>query len=162
MTMILKSSKTVTNCPYSTYNGTVLIHNIQSRKGFTLLEAMMAMVLLAIAAAGVLLPFAGAANQQAQGAHQTIAAQLASELMERIAAADFSTIIATYNGYAESAGALRDAAGQMHTGPAYAGFSRYAVCQPATAASVNMVQVTVVVLYQGAEITRATTLVGRN
>jgi hypothetical protein len=45
---------------------------------------------------------------------------------------------------------------------AYRGFSRYAVCEPASAASVDLVNVTVVVLYNGAEMTRVTTLAGQH
>lgn len=120
------------------------------------------MVLLAVAAAGVLLPFAGAANEQAEGARLTLAAHLASELMEKITAADFDSIAATYDGYTENAGGLLDPAGQVHAGSTYAGFSRYGICKNATAASVDVITVTVVVLHNGAEITRVTTLVGRH
>lgn len=120
------------------------------------------MVLLVIAAAGVLLPFAGAASEQAEGARRTTAAQLASELMEKIMVCDFDSIVSTYNGYTENAGYLLDTAGQKYTSAAYRGFSRYAACQPASAASVDLVSVTVVVLYNGAEMTRVTTLAGRN
>jgi prepilin-type N-terminal cleavage/methylation domain-containing protein len=133
----------------------------QRQSGFTLLEATIAMVLLAVAAAGVLLPFAGAANEQAEGARQTMAAQLASELMEKIAATDYDAIIAAYNGYTESAGNLLDAAGQKHADSAYSGFSRTAACEAVTAASVEMLRVSVSVLYDGAEVTRVTTLIGR-
>lgn len=122
----------------------------------------MAMVLLAIAAAGVLLPFTGAANQHVQGGRQTLAADLASELMEKILAADFDSLVSTYNGYTESKNNLLDAAGQKHTGLAYEGLSRYAICQSSTAASVELITVTVVVLYNGLEITRLTTLAGNH
>jgi hypothetical protein len=122
----------------------------------------MAMVLLAIAAAGVLLPFTGAANEQAQGARQSLASDLALELMEKILAADFDAIVSTYNGYTESKNNLLDAAGQKHTGMAYDGLSRYAICQSSTAASVDLITVTVVVLYNGSELTRVTTLAGNH
>jgi len=134
--------------------------------GFTLLEATIAMVLLVIASAGVLLPFAGAANEQAEGARQTTAANLASELMEKIVACD-----GDWNEPPESAGNyvagkldgnLRDAAGQKYTSAAYRGFSRYATCEPVLVASVELKKVTVVVCYDGAEIVRMTTLVGRH
>lgn len=120
------------------------------------------MVLLVIASAGVLLPFAGAANEQAEGARQTTAANLASELMEKIAACEFDTIVSTYNGYTEPAGNLLDAAEQKYTSAAYRGFSREAACEPVLVASVELIHVTVVVLYDGAEIARVTTLVGRH
>lgn len=122
----------------------------------------MAMVLLAIASAGVLLPFSNAASVQAEGARQTTAANLASELMEKILAADYTLIISTYDGYSESAGALLDAADQPHTGSLYSGFSRSAVCQTATVGTVDLIAVTVKVFYNGTEMTRVTTLVGNH
>ena len=128
--------------------------------GFTLLEATMAMVLLAIASAGILLPFANAASVQAEGANQTMAANLASELMEKIQATNYANIILTYNGYSESAGALKDAAGQTHTSSAYTGFSRTAVCQTANVYGVNLIAVTVKVFHDGREMTQVTTLIG--
>jgi prepilin-type N-terminal cleavage/methylation domain-containing protein len=134
----------------------------QRQSGFTLLEATIAMVLLVIAAAGILLPFAGGGGELAEGARRTTAAQQASELTEKILVCDFDSIISTYNGYTETAGNLLDAAGQKHTSAAYRGFSRYAVCEPASAASVDLVNVTVVVLYNGAEMTRVTTLAGQH
>ena len=128
--------------------------------GFTLLEATMAMVLLAIAAAGILLPFANATSVQAEGANQTMAANLASELIEKIQASPYGQILVDYGSYAESAGALKDAAGQTHTSSAYTGFSRSAVCQSATVGSVNLIAVTVKVFYNGREMTQVTTLIG--
>lgn len=130
------------------------------QSGFTLLEATIAMVLLAIAAAGVLLPFANAASVQAEGVRQTMAANLASELMETIVATSYVNIISTYNGYSESAGTLKDAAGQVHTGSDYSGFSRSAVCQPATVGTVSLIAVTVTVSHNGRPMTRVTTLIG--
>ena len=52
--------------------------------GFTMIEATIAMVILAIAAAGILLPFANAAAVQEEASRQTLAANLASELMEKV------------------------------------------------------------------------------
>lgn len=132
----------------------------QNNQGFTLIEATMAMVLLAIAAAGILLPFANAASVQAEGANQTLAANLASELMETIQARPYSQILADYGSYSESAGALKDAAGQTHTSSAYTGFSRSAVCQTASVGSVNLIAITVKVYYKSREMTRVTTLIG--
>ena len=132
----------------------------QRQFGFTLLEATMAMVLLAIAAAGILLPFANAASVQTEGANQTMAANLASELIEKIQASPYGQILTDYGSYTESAGALKDAAGQTHTGSAYSGFSRSAACQSATVGSVNLIAVTVKVFYNGREMTQVTTLIG--
>lgn len=132
----------------------------QRQSGFTLLEATMAMVLLAIAAAGILLPFANAASVQAEGANQTMAANLASELMEKISATNYGNVVSIYDGYSEAEGFLLDAAGQVHTGSAYSGFSRNAVCQPATVGSVSLIAVTVKVYHNNREMTQVATLIG--
>lgn len=120
----------------------------------------MAMVLLAIAAAGVLLPFANAAAVQAEGARQTLAATLASELMEKIQGTDYASILPSYSSYSEPEGAMLSAVGVLHAGSAYTGFSRSAVCQPASVGTVQLIAVTVTVSYNGGEMTRVTTLVG--
>ncbi len=133
----------------------------ENNHGFTLLEATFAMVLLAIAAAGILLPFANAASVQAEASRQMMAAALASELLEKVQATDYALVVSTYDGYSEEDGALLNAAGVAHTGSAYAGFRRSVACQPATVGSVELIAVTVTVFYGGAEMTRVTTLIGQ-
>jgi prepilin-type N-terminal cleavage/methylation domain-containing protein len=102
--------------------------------GFTLIEAMLAVVVLAIAAAGVLIPFASGATVQADGIHRTIAAQLAGDLLEQIVSKPFSQVpgplndILDYNGYTETKGQIKDAAGNVLTDSAYANFSRGVSC----------------------------------
>jgi len=59
-------------------------HYGTSRRGFTLAEAMMAVVVLGIAAASLLLPFVSGAAVRAEGINRTLAARLASDLMEEI------------------------------------------------------------------------------
>ncbi len=91
----------------------------------------MAMVLLGIAAAGVLLPFSRGAVVQAEGRRMTLAAQLADDLMERIVATPPSEIvqnIQAYN-YTEAQGEVRDASGAVFTDPMYAKFSRSVICE---------------------------------
>jgi len=123
-------------------------------RGFTLAEATLAMVLLGVAAAGVLLPFAGGASVQAEGLHRTRGAVLANSLIEQVAATPFDSLIGTYN-YTESEGQLKDAAGIVITDPMYANFSREVTCQyvyvpqQATAAAANFVLATVEVRYRG-------------
>ena len=124
-----------------------------------MIEATIAMVLLAIAAAGVLLPFSGAASVQVEGARQTLAANLASELMEKVLLSEPNGIIATYDGYTEADGAMLDTLGSPLTDSIYTGFSRSVACQTAAVASVDLVAVTVAVAYQNNEMTRITTLV---
>jgi hypothetical protein len=85
--------------------------------GFTLAEAMMATVVLGIAAAGVLLPFASGAKVRAEGLRRTLAANLASDLMEEIISTEFSQIIPMYGTYPEE-----------DLSSTYAKFSRGASC----------------------------------
>lgn len=128
-----------------------------TRRGFTLIEATLAMVLLGVAAAGVLLPFAGGASAQADGSHRTVAALLANDQVERIVSTPFAQLVAQYN-YTESKGQMKDASGTVFTDPMYANFSRQTTCQkvrvpPQTSEEVpaNFVLATVQVCYQNQE-----------
>ncbi|MGE5296821.1 MAG: type IV pilus modification PilV family protein [Solirubrobacterales bacterium] len=103
-----------------------------ARRGFTLVEATMAMVILGLAAAGVLLPFSGAARIQAEGIHSTVAAELANDLMERIAATSYADIVTSWNGYSEARGGVTDSTGTVLTDPIYARFSRDVTCEAVT------------------------------
>ena len=98
-----------------------------SRPGFTLLEATLAMVLLGMAAAGILLPFAHGATAQAEGSHRTLGAILANDLIEQIIATPFDDIVDQYN-YAETQGQVKDASGAIITDSMYANFSRRVDC----------------------------------
>ncbi len=132
------------------------------QSGFTLIEALMAMTLLAIAAGGVLLPFANAAAVQDEASRRTIAAQLASEMMERIRATDYDDVMTVYSVYAEPAGLLKDSAGQLLSGSLYRGISRSTACQTLNVEGVQMLWVTVRVFYQDGEMLKAGTLIGGN
>ena len=124
-----------------------------SRPGFTLIEAMLAMVLLGMAAAGVLLPFAGGATAQADGSHRTLAAMLANDQIERIVSTPFAQLVARYN-YTESKGQVKDASGTVFTDPMYANFSRQTTCQAvyvpqqSGSTAANFILATVQVCYQ--------------
>jgi prepilin-type N-terminal cleavage/methylation domain-containing protein len=98
-------------------------------RGFTLIEALIALVILGIAAAGLILPFASSAAVQEQGCSRTIAAKLACDLTEQIIAADFNQIVPTYGSYNEPKGQVKNAAGVVFTDSMYADFSRQAVCE---------------------------------
>ncbi len=112
------------------------------------------MVLLGIAAAGVLLPYAGGATVQAEGVHRTLAAMLADDLIEQIVAAPYDTIVADYN-YSEAQGQLKDSSGNILTDSMYANFSREVVCGPVRVyqqsdqMDVTFVLATVKVYYKG-------------
>jgi prepilin-type N-terminal cleavage/methylation domain-containing protein len=137
------------------------------RSGFTLAEATMALVILGIAAAGVLLPFARGAAVQAEGTHRTLAANLANNLLEQVVGTPFDQIVATWDGYAEPQGQVTDADGNVFTDPIYAGFSREVVCEecwpwPQQPPAANfLLQVTVQVYHRGRPITTLARLVGR-
>lgn len=127
------------------------------RSGFTLAEALMALVLLGLAASGVLLPFSGGAEVQAEGQRVTLAAKLANDLMERIVVTPTDQIVSTYN-YTEARGQVTDAGGSVFTDPMYANFSRQVssanvrVPQENAGLPSNFIRVSVSVGYQGREI----------
>ena len=129
--------------------------------GFTLIEATIAMVLLALAAAGILLPFANAASVQAEGARQTLAANLATEMMEKVLLSEPNDILLNFDGYVEVKGAMLDTKGVVLSDSIYTGFSRSVVIQAVTVKSVPLVEITVSVAYEGNEMTRVTTLAGQ-
>jgi hypothetical protein len=98
-------------------------------EGFSLAEAMLATVILSIAAAGVLLPFTGGARIRAEGVHRTLAAELSADLMEQIVNTPFTQIVASYDGYVEPQGQVKDAEGTVFSDTRYANFSREASCE---------------------------------
>ena len=136
-----------------------MIKKSLKNNGFTLIEATIAMVILVVAAAGILMPFTNAGAVLAEGSRQTVATNLASELMEKVLMTDPNDLVTVYDGYTEVDGAMLDTKGQVLTDMVYDGFSRSVACQPATVASVDLVAVTVEVDYLGNEMTTITTLV---
>ena len=102
----------------------------KNQKGFSLAEAMMATVVLGIAAAGVLLPFTSGAAVRAEGMRRTLAAKLASDLMEQFIDTSFAELVADGGGYVdEPQGQVKDASGAVFTDLNYANFSRDASCE---------------------------------
>lgn len=97
-------------------------------RGFSLAEAMMAVVVLGIAAVGLLIPFSSGAQLRAEGMHRTLGAKLASHLMEQIILTPFEQIVDDYDGYTESEGQVTNAAGEIITDSNYARFSREVSC----------------------------------
>ena len=67
-------------------------------------------------------------NKAEPGLRLTLAAKLSDDLMERIIATPAGEIIATWDGYVEAQGQVKDAAGVVFTDPLYANFSRRASC----------------------------------
>jgi type II secretory pathway pseudopilin PulG len=132
-------------------------HRGPTRRGFTLAEAVLATVVLGVAAAGVLLPFASGARVRAEGMRRTLAATLAGDLMEQIANTPFDDILTSYD---EPEGQIRDAAGNLFrdTDPSYANFSRSATCE-LWPGSDYLILVTVRVYYNGKELVAVNRLV---
>ena len=138
----------------------------KNQRGFTLAEAMIATVVLGIAAAGVLLPFTNGAKLRAEGMRRTLAAGLAGDLMEEIVKTPFDQIIASYNGYAEPQGQVKDVSGVVFTDSNYANFSRDVTCeyvyvsQESGNGQLKFIRVVVRVYYLGEQIAIINRLVG--
>jgi prepilin-type N-terminal cleavage/methylation domain-containing protein len=141
-------------------------HSISGKGGFTLAEAMIAMVVLGMAAAGVLLPFSSGASVQAEGVRSSLAAMLARDLMEEIINTPFDQVAANYN-YTEVQGQVRDSEGNVFADPAYKNFSRKVSCEyvdvpvsPGVFSSgAEFIRVTVEVIYRGRTMATITRLV---
>lgn len=127
----------------------------------------MATVILGIASAGVLLPFTGGVAARAEGGRRTLASKLAGDLVEQIIRTDFDLIIAEHDGYVETQGQVKDAAGIVFSDSKYANFSRSASCalkympEESGAASPRFILVTVKVYYKGIEIVKVDRLVSQ-
>ncbi len=142
-------------------------HNI-GKRGFTLAEAMIAMVVLSMAAAGVLLPYSSGASVQAEGVRSTLAANLASDLIEEAVHTPFTQIVSRYN-YFESQGQVKDVNGNVFTDPAYKNFSRSVSCRyvdvpvsPGVYSSgTGFILITVQVNYSGRTVAKLSRLVSR-
>ena len=107
--------------------------------GMTLLEALLAAVVLAMAASAVVMPYTAGARCAAQDARQTIAVNLAQDMMEEILSKSFRDPdgeagesgrgtwddIDDYDGYAEQAGSICSFDGAPVSDPAAVGLSRH-------------------------------------
>ena len=144
------------------------------RKGFSLVEAMIATSIVTIAAGGVLLPFTTGMSMQQEGKKHTLAAKLASDKMEEIIANPFDQIVSTYNGYSdgkdddysESYGDMENWSDSKLVGDIYSNFSREVEChyvyvdQQAGQESPIFILATVKVYYSQREIANITMLIG--
>ena len=141
-------------------------HRHTRDRGFTLAEAMMAMVVLSIAVAGVLLPFSSGAAVRTEGLRRTLSAKLAGDLIEHIVNTPFEEIVTGYHGYSEPQGQIKDAWGTVFTDSNYANFSRSASCeyvyvpQESEATAPKFILVTVLVQYNGIQMATINRLVG--
>jgi len=116
------------------------------------------MVVLGMAAAGVLLPFADGASVQAEGMHRSLAASLANDLLERIITTPFDQVATVWHGYMEDQGQVKDASGITFTDPVYTNYSRDVSCtyvyvpQQGGMAAPNFALASVRVYYRGKQI----------
>ena len=139
--------------------------NCKNRNGFSLAEAMIAVVILGMATTAVIVPFSTGAAVQAEGRHRTLAVKLAGDLMEEIVDTPFAQIVSTYNGYAEAQGQVRNTADVVFTDSNYAMFSRNASCanvyvpQESGVVASQFIRATVRVYYGGQEIVSVSRLV---
>jgi prepilin-type N-terminal cleavage/methylation domain-containing protein len=131
-----------------------------NRKGFTLAEAMIAMVILAMAASGAILPFSSGAAVQAEGARRTLAAKLAADRLEEMINSDFDMLIPNYEGDYQPEGFITDGNGTFFTDPAYGKFVRYSNCTPAKVGDVDLIWATVAIRYGGDKMLELSTLIG--
>jgi hypothetical protein len=137
----------------------------KSKAGLSLAEAMIAVVMLGFAAAGVLLPFASGAAVQAEGVRRTLAAKLAADLMEYQQSLSYLSG-QPYNGTStESEGNLTDYnTFTVLTDPLYAKFSREIrlvsiyVPQESGLGELKFILFTVRVFYEGREMASITRL----
>ncbi len=132
----------------------------QNRKGFTLTEAMIAMVILAVATSAVILPFSTAGALTQEGAKRTLAAALAADLLDEIQNTNYSLIAMFYDNYFEPAGTVRDANFQVFTDPMYQRFARLSTCSTADVGGESLIWATVYIYYNNIEIFQISTLIG--
>jgi prepilin-type N-terminal cleavage/methylation domain-containing protein len=137
------------------------------RGGFTLTEALIAVVVLGVATAGVLLPFTSGAAVRAEGMRRSLGAKLASDLMEEILQAPFADIVSSYDGYTEAKGQVKDVSGAVFTDSNYANFSRDVSCeyvyvpQEGGDKEAKFIRITVGVYYNGNELASLSRLISK-
>jgi prepilin-type N-terminal cleavage/methylation domain-containing protein len=133
---------------------------VQTRRGFTLLEATFAMVILAVAASGIFLSFATAATLQDEAQRRVLASRLAADMIETIAAADYDQIQIDYPaGYSQTASEMGN------TSDVYANYRCNVIANASVEVNdggqmVNLIKVTVAAYCKDMEMTRVTTLIG--
>jgi hypothetical protein len=119
------------------------------------------MVVLSVAAAGVILPFSAGAAMNMEGSRRALAAKLASDYLEEIEnckyAYSYDDIVPYYNNYFQSEGTVTDAEWNTLTDDAYRRFSRVATCEEV---NIGGLLVTAIIYYDGKEMLRMSRLIG--
>ena len=118
---------------------------MRRRNGFTLIEALLAISLLAMGITAITVPFTAVAQNEVEDASQCLAGTLASEMMEEILSKPFDDPqgdsvagpevgesnrgnfdnMDDYHGYVEAAGSITDAFGSVVSDPAAYNLSRH-------------------------------------
>ena len=138
------------------------------KNGFTIIESMMAVVVLAVASGSILLPFVSAQLLELESQRRTFALTLASELLSEILVNDYSDVLSIYDGYTEDAGQLKDSNGNILSGKIYQNLSRKVSCTEVVLAQgsnsdipgVQGIIVNVKVYYRGDELVSLTGMKG--
>ena len=168
--------------------GAAVVPRTCGRPGFTLVEALMASVVLAVVAASALLPFAAGTQQVNESAKLDQAITLGQALMEEILARPFFapgnrtaspgpetgettkasyTSVDDFNTYAESTSAVKDYQGATVTDQEVQGYRRTATVQYVTVPNQRtddtnaFIQVRVDVYHNDALLASLTRIVGR-
>jgi prepilin-type N-terminal cleavage/methylation domain-containing protein len=139
----------------------------RKQRGFTLMEAMMAVFILAVAASGISMAFAAAGTVQVEAQRRILASRLAADKIEEMVADGYGYVKTKYVYVGFSPLYSRTAGDMGYTGNIYNGLSytveeckEVSVPVPAGNQTVHLIRVTVVAKYNNQEITRLTTLIG--
>ncbi|MCK4887187.1 MAG: type II secretion system protein [Planctomycetes bacterium] len=136
----------------------------KKHKGFSLVESMIALVILGFAASAVVVPFSSGSKVRAEGMRRTLAACLASDMIEQALSEDFDDIVSNYN-YSESKGQIKNYQGSNFTDSRYSKFSRQVVSQEVYVSQedgnfdAKFIRITVVVYYDDLEMVTINRLV---
>ncbi|MGC9455171.1 MAG: type IV pilus modification PilV family protein [Phycisphaerae bacterium] len=146
---------------------TINRHN--PHRGFTLVEAMAGVTVLAIATTAIIMPFTTGAAHEREQARRSVAVCLATELMEQILSLPFESetgeSIIDYNGHSEPIDPMLADDGTVLDDPAAAGMTRTATCEYVyvagqdTSEPPNFIRVTVSVNYRGDTVVRLSRLI---
>ena len=136
---------------------------IHNRSGFSLVEAVLAMSILSFSTLGVLIPFVSGAQIRAEGMRRSLAANLASDFMERAVITGYDGLL-SYDGFSEGQGEIANLNGDKYDDSRYADFSREIACENVYMVpesgdqAAKYIKVVVKVYYQGGEMAQLTRL----
>lgn len=136
-----------------------LSHSRSGRRGLTLLECTLAMIIVPMAVAAVCMAIVAGQSQAAEAMRQTRAAMLAEALMEQALAQPYDEVENFCDSFTETAGNVRDATGTVYP-TQFQTLQRTLTCEQsqqtvsfgATDFTSDGLSVTVTVLQEGAKI----------